>query len=69
MPRTAMPRKSVAEKAVGDPYLTVSDAAATLGETRYTVLHMCVRGELESRQIAGRTVIVRESVDRARKGS
>ena len=47
------------------PYVSVNETAAALGVHRDTVLRMVARHELESEQIAGRTVIVRASLDRA----
>ena len=48
-----------------DLYVSINDAADALGVHRDTVLRMVARHELESAQIAGRTVILRASLDRA----
>jgi len=46
-------------------YVSINEAAAALDVHRDTVLRMVARHELESAQIAGRTVILRTSLDRA----
>lgn len=46
-----------------DGWMSVPGAAATLGESRLSVLSRVIRGELVSEQSAGRTVISRDSVE------
>ena len=46
-----------------DGWMSVPGVAATLGETRLSVLSRIIRGELASEQIAGRTFVRRDSVD------
>lgn len=48
-----------------DEWVTLNSAAALLGESRLTTLHRIVKGELEGKHIAGRTVVRRDSVDAA----
>ena len=48
-----------------DRWLSLSEAARQLGTTRHTVLARALRGELETQQVAGRTVVSRESVEQA----
>jgi hypothetical protein len=50
-------------KQTRDGWLSVPGAAASLGETRLSVLSRIIRGELVSEQVAGRTVIHRDSVE------
>lgn len=45
-----------------DEWVTLNAAAAQLGESRLTVLHRIVKGELEGKHIAGRTVVKSEGV-------
>lgn len=45
-----------------DEWVTLNAAAALLGESRLTTLHRIVKGELEGKHIAGRTVVTRTSV-------
>lgn len=40
-----------------DEWVTLNAAAAQLGESRLTTLHRIVKGELEGKHIAGRTVV------------
>lgn len=46
-----------------DEWVTLNAAAAQLGESRLTVLHRIVKGELEGKHIAGRTVVKRAGVE------
>ena len=46
-------------------WTTLNKAAAALGETRQTVLVRIVAGELTGKHEAGRTLVTRESLDRA----
>lgn len=46
-----------------DEWVSLNAAAALLSESRLTVLHRIVKGELEGKHIAGRSVVRRESVD------
>lgn len=39
-------------------------ASRALGETRLRILTLAVKGELEAKHVAGRTIISRESVER-----
>jgi hypothetical protein len=52
-----------------DPWMSLVEAAKALGETRQTVLTRAIKGEVEAKHIAGRTVVSRESVARALKGA
>jgi hypothetical protein len=47
-----------------DRWVSLSVAAANLAETRQTVLTRAIKGELEAKHVAGRTVVSRASVDR-----
>lgn len=49
-----------------DPWMSLVEAARELGETRQTVLTRAVKGEVEAKHIAGRTVVSRESVVRVK---
>lgn len=46
-----------------DEWLSLNAAATTLGESRLTVLHRIVKGELIGKPVAGRTVVRRDTVD------
>ena len=46
-----------------DGWMSVPGVAATLGETRLSVLSRIIRGELTSEQMAGRTFVRRDSVE------
>lgn len=46
-----------------DEWLSLNAAAALLGESRLTVLHRIVRGELEGKPVGGRSVVKREGVE------
>lgn len=50
-----------------DPWISLGDAARMLGETRQTVLTRAVKGEVEAKNIAGRTVVSRASVEKLKK--
>ena len=50
-----------------DIWMTLRQAALALGQTRHSVLTRIVKGELEAQIVAGRTVVSRESVERARQ--
>lgn len=50
---------------VSDPWLSLNQASIALGETRTAVLQRIARGELGHQIVAGRTVVSRESVERA----
>jgi hypothetical protein len=63
MPVTRKTRKPL------DPWMSLVEAAKALGETRQTVLTRAIKGEVEAKHIAGRTVVSRESVARALKGA
>jgi hypothetical protein len=45
-----------------DEWVTLNAAAAQLGESRLTTLHRIVKGELEGKHIAGRTVVRHSSL-------
>lgn len=55
-------------KAIADPWMSLVQAAKALGETRQTVLTRAIKGEVEAKFIAGRTVVSRESVRRLQEG-
>lgn len=50
-----------------DRWLSLVAAGALIGISRHTVLRMALREELESDQVAGRTVISRRSAERERR--
>lgn len=45
-----------------DPEMSLGQAARELKTSKYLVLQSAVRGELEARVVAGRTVVSRRSV-------
>lgn len=45
-----------------DEWISLSEAARQLGETRQTVLTRAVAGDIVAQHIAGRTVVTRASV-------
>lgn len=45
-------------------WIVLPEAARLLGESRLRVLTRAVKGELEAKHIAGRTIISRESLER-----
>lgn len=47
-----------------DKWMSLVEAARTLGESRQTVLMRAVKGDLEAEHIAGRTVVSRRSIER-----
>lgn len=49
-----------------DRWMSLVEAARVLGASRQTILARAVKGELDAEHIAGRTVVSRESVERAR---
>lgn len=51
----------------GDDWMSLSEAAETLGEHRQTVLTRGIKGEVEIKHIAGRTIVSRASVARVRE--
>lgn len=61
LPDMTNPRKPPKPR---DPWMSLVAAAKQLGETRQTVLTRAIKGEVEAKHIAGRTVVSRESVDR-----
>jgi excisionase family DNA binding protein len=48
-----------------DRWMSLVEAARTLAVSRQTILARAVKGELEAEHVAGRTVVSRESVERA----
>lgn len=50
-----------------DPWMSLGDAARTLKTTRQTVLTRAIKGELEAKHVAGRTVVSRASVEKAKR--
>jgi hypothetical protein len=50
---------------VTDPWVSLRQAAITLGESRIAVLQRIARGELTHQIVAGRTYVSRESVEQA----
>lgn len=65
MPSTSA-RKSENGKS-NDRFVSLRKAALELEESRQTVLARIVRGELTSEQVAERTVVTKESVERVRQ--
>lgn len=63
MPSPRKPGKPV------DPWMSLVEAAKALRTTRQTVLTRAIKGEIEAKHIAGRTVVSRESVTRAMRGA
>ena len=61
MPKAA--RKTA--PASGD-WISLVEAARLLDEARQTVLTRAIKGEIEAKHIAGRTVVSRADVERAR---
>ena len=51
-----------------EPYASINEAADALGVSRDTVVRMVARHELDAERIAGRTVIIRASLERALAG-
>jgi len=47
-----------------DEWISLPEAARLLGESRHTVLNRSVKGEVEAQFIAGRTIVLRESIQR-----
>lgn len=47
-----------------DPWMSLLQAAKELGETRQRVLTRAIKGEVEAKYIAGRTVVSRASIER-----
>lgn len=62
---TSMSDRAATEP-VTDGWMSVREAARILGIARPTVLTKALRGELVVQTVAGRTVVSRESVERAR---
>lgn len=62
-PTTAM-RKKETPGSPPDPWMTLVEASTALGWTRLKVLSRSIKGELEARHIAGRTLVSRASVER-----
>jgi len=56
-----------ARKAVADPegWVSLPVASRMLRVSRQTTLTMALRGELDAQHIAGRTVISRDSIEKA----
>ncbi len=59
-----MTTEGKSEAVQADPWMTLPDAAEALGEARQTVLTRTVKGELEAKHEAGRTLISRASVEK-----
>lgn len=51
-----------------DPWMTLNQAAKELGESRLAVLTRTVKGEIDAKHEAGRTIVSRESVRRVKAG-
>jgi len=49
-----------------DEWMSLGEASRMLGQSRQTILSRAIKGELEAQYIAGRTVVSRESVERAK---
>jgi hypothetical protein len=61
-----MPARDVRkEKELSNAWVSLVEASRLLGQSRQTILTRAVKGELEGKHIAGRTVISRASVERA----
>lgn len=60
-------KKDGAVSAETDPYMSLSAAALALGESRNGILGRIARRELESAVSAGRAVVTRASVERAKQ--
>lgn len=58
--------KSAGATAQGDAWMSIVEAARVLGESRLRVLSRAVKGELVAQQFAGRTCVLRESVERVK---
>lgn len=52
-----------------DGWVSIREAARLLGIARPTVLTKALRGELVVQTVAGRTVVSRESIERARSAA
>jgi excisionase family DNA binding protein len=61
-----MPVASKDETSARDRYMTVQQAAAALGISRFLLLKRAASGEIATEEVAGRLVVLRESVERAR---
>jgi hypothetical protein len=48
----------------GDAWVSLYTATELLGESRHKVLRLIITGELEGKVVAGRTIVLRESVAR-----
>lgn len=55
---------AIVRKAPPDRWMSLPEAAKTLGVTRHAVMTRALRGELESQTVAGRTVVARADVER-----
>lgn len=55
---------AVARKPKPDADISLYAAAKASGENRQSLLHRAIAKELEARQVAGRTVITRKSLNR-----
>lgn len=51
----------------GEDWMSLADAAQELGETRQTVLTRAVKGEVDAKHVAGRTIVSRSSVERVKQ--
>lgn len=64
-----MPKPASKVTPDADAWMSLVAAARVLKTSRHTVMNRALKGELEAQHIAGRTVISRESVERAQKVS
>lgn len=60
-------RKTAQVQENGGEWVTLGDAARALKTSRYGVLARIAKGDLESREIAGRTLVVRASLEKLLK--
>lgn len=49
-----------------EEWITLLAASRELGESRLSVLSRAVKGDIEARHVAGRTIVSRASVDRVK---
>lgn len=63
-----MPGAVVARKveSFADLWLSISQAALLLDNSRYRVLTNIARGRIQTQVVAGRTIVLREDVERVR---
>lgn len=57
-------KRTEIDKELEKEWVSLGDAARALGESRLAALTRTVKGELEAKHIAGRTLISRDSLNR-----